>query len=646
MLIDIRTLSLIFCITTILEVLILLVQYKYQEGSSFTGFLWWIAGIALIGFNFLIIFLQRYLHLRLFAAVIENYVLVTGMFFLSHGVLLFFHGYKKSVHFFVFVGFYIVSTTIAYFFGNIAFPGAISAFSIALFSLIAAISVINEKSYLNKRLKTISAGTFIFNSLFFMVHAILWLIIPGQSSPGFPSIFQQFSYLLLFINSTIWTFAFIFLMNHKVMRETIISKEKYTLMFETIPDAVLISRLDDGLLTEVNQGFTLLSGYTASDIKGKSSLAINLWYDPVDRSRFMVILTETGSIENMEIQFRKKNGRLLIGLLSARAIDIDGVPHALTVVRDITNRKKMEEKLRENEQKYRFLTENSGDVIWHINKSLRIDYISPADEQIRGFKREEVIGTQIWSIFKPEGVQLVREKLEHHREKEEVGNNMMVSRFEIEQRCKDGSWIWTEIVAAPHYDNYGNLVGYHGISRDCSERKQLLDQLYKQATIDELTQAPNRRHFMNLAEIELRRAKRYHHPLSLVAIDFDLLKEINDTYGHMAGDRALSVFTKIVNQIIRDVDVLGRIGGDEFLLLLPETDSPGAALVMERIQDVLASSPVYIGKKNFNISVSAGIASIQDWSDTLEDLYNRADSALYESKDQGGKKITWQNLRK
>ena len=645
MIIDIRTLSLIFCITTILEILILEVQYKYQKTSSFRGYLWWIAGISLIGLHFLILFLQRYLHLGIYSAVVENYILVAGMFFLSHGVLLFFHGYNKSIHFYIYSGIYVISTTIAYIFGNITIPNAISAFSIALFSLIAAIAVMKEKSYLDKRLKRITAGTFIFNSLFHIALAVRWLLIPGQPTPGLPNIFQQFSYLLLFINSTIWTFAFIFLMNHKVMRETIISKEKYTLMFETIPDAVLITRLDDGLLKEVNQGFTLLSGYTTSDIIGKTTMGINLWFDPVDRSRFMVILTETGSIENMEFQFRKKNGRPLIGLLSSRVIDIDGVPHALTVVRDITNRKKMEEKLRENEQKYRFLTENSGDVIWHINKSYRIDYISPADEKIRGFKREEVIGTQIWSIFKPEGIQLVREKIEHHHEKEEIGNNMMVSRFEIEQRCKDGSWIWTEIVAAPHYDNYGNLIGYHGISRDSSERKQLLDQLYKQATIDELTQAPNRRHFMNLAEIELRRAKRYHHPLSLVAIDFDSLKGINDTYGHIAGDRALSVFTKIVNQIIRDVDVLGRIGGDEFLLLLPETDSEGAALVMERIQDILASSPVYIGKRSFTVSVSAGISSIQDWSDTLEDLYNRADSALYESKDQGGKKTTRQDLR-
>ena len=636
--IDIHTLSLIFSLTSILEVFILAVQYRYQKGSNSKGFLWWIAGIAFFGIHFSMLFLQRYFYLGFFAVIVENTTLVAGMLSLSHGILRFFTGYKKNSHVIIFSAIYIISTIVAYIFGNIAIPSGISALTIALFSFMTANVILKENGSINRLLKVITFTTLIINALFFLAHAVLWFLLPTPELQSLPTSFQELSYFVLFMYSTIWTFAFIFLMNYREMTETIISKEKYTLMFETIPDAVIITRLSDGLLKEVNQGFTLLTGYTASEIRNKTTPDINLWYEPGDRSRFVVILTETGSIENMEFQFRKKNGRSLIGLLSSRLIDIEGVPHALSVVRDITNRKKMEEKLRENEQKYRFLTENSGDVIWHINKSYRIDYISPADEQIRGYKREEVVGTQIWSIFKPEGVQLVRDKIEHHRKKEEIGNNMMVSRFEIEQLCTDGSWIWTEIVAAPHYDRYGNLIGYHGISRDITERKQLLDQLYQEATIDELTQVPNRRHFMNLAEIELRRAKRYHHALSLIGIDFDSLKRINDTFGHLAGDRALSKFSKIVNQIIRDVDVLGRIGGDEFLLLLPETDEENAALVMERIQDVLSSSPVYYGKKNFTISVSAGIATIQNWSDTLEDLYNRSDEALYKSKEKHGKK--------
>jgi len=359
----------------------------------------------------------------------------------------------------------------------------------------------------------------------------------------------------------------------------------------------------------------------------------NIWLDPTERQKFVILLTEDGSVENMEFKFRKKNGKPVNGLLSARTIELNNELHILTVVHDITVRKKMEEKLRENEQKFRFLTENSVDVIWHINKGYRIDYVSSADETIRGFKQEEVIGKPIWTFFKPEGVKLVREKIEHQHKNEQVGNNMDTTRFEIQQKCKDGSWIWTEICAAPHYDKKGNLIGYHGISRDITERKQLLDELYHQATIDDLTRIPNRRHFMYLAEKEMKTAKRYHHPISIIVIDFDNLKKINDTYGHLAGDRALSVFARIVQQIIREVDILGRFGGDEFLILLPETTDEQALRVMERINQILDSSPIFYQDESFSLSVSSGIASIENWTDTLEDLLNRADAALYEAKE-------------
>ncbi|MDY6872919.1 MAG: diguanylate cyclase, partial [Chloroflexota bacterium] len=488
----------------------------------------------------------------------------------------------------------------------------------------------------NKLFSNFISTTFAINAIFFLLFSLFWILQPGGQVPTELTTIEILSYVIIFISAVLWTFSFIYLMNQRLMKVTAASKEKYTLMFSTIPDAVLITRLNDGMILEVNPGFTKLTGFTQDETEGKTTADLNVWYDPTERARFVVLLTETGSIQDMEFQFRRKNGRPLLGLLSSQMIESKGEKHVLSVVRDNTARKKMEDKLRENEQKYRFLTENSGDVIWHINKSYRIDYISPADERIRGYRREEVIGTQIWSFFKPEGIELVRKKIAHHQESEQVGNNNQTTRFEIEQRCKDGGWIWTEIVAAPHYDKYGNLIGYHGLSRDITERKQLLDQLYHEATVDELTQVPNRRHFTNLAEIEFRRAKRYHHSLSLVVIDFDNLKYINDTYGHLAGDRALLVFSKIVKEIIRDVDILGRFGGDEFLLLLPETDAEHALLVMERIRNILASSPVYFGEKSFTISISAGIASLKEWTDTVEELLNRADSALYKTKRKGG----------
>ncbi len=632
--IDIHTLSLVFSLTIFIEVVILLIQY--QKGRSFTGFLWWTVGIALIGIHFLILTFQNFFSLGLYSFVFENLTLVASFLMLFHGVLHFFLNANRKNHFILFIGIYLLSTIIPYLFGNFIIPNAISAFCIAGFSLLTSVIFLQQKTGIDKTFRRIIGYSLLTNAIFFMIHAFIWLILPAPAYSQLPTLMQVFSYFVLFMNATIWTLGFILLMDQRLNQETNESKEKYTLMFGTIPDAVLITRLNDGKFIEVNQGFTVLSGYSAEEVLNKTTLDINIWFDPTERSRFIVLLTESGSIENMEFQFRRKNGRPLLGLLSSRIIQINENPHVLSVVRDITSRKKMEDKLRENEQKYRFLTENSGDVIWHINRSLRIDYISPADESIRGFKREEVIGTQIWTMFKPEGVELVRNKISHHQEVEQVGNNNMTTRFEVEQKCKDGSWIWTEIVAAPHYDKYGNLIGYHGLSRDITERKQLVDQLYKQATIDELTQVPNRRHFMNLAEIELRRAKRYHHALSLVVIDFDDLKVVNDTYGHLAGDRALSVFSKIIQEIIRDVDIFGRFGGDEFLVLLPETDAEHALLVMDRIRNILASSPIFYGEKSFKITFSAGIACISDWTDTLEVLLNRADEALYKVKEKGG----------
>ncbi len=632
--IDLNTLLILFSLTSFLAVLVLYLQH--QRNKDLSGVVWWIASIVLIGFYFLFIYLQSFFPLGIFKYVISNTILVASNLSLFQGILHFFNAPSKPHRAPLFFGTFFIATAIPYILGNVTLPNAASAGIIAVFSILSAITIRQQNAENDKLFSNFMAATFALNAIFFLILGLSWLARSNITLSSGPTTLEILSYIIIFISADLWTFGFIFLVNQRLMKVTFESKEKYTLMFSTIPDAVLITRLNDGLILEVNQGFTKLLGYTQEEAEGKTTSDLNIWYDPTERARFVVLVTETGSIEDMEFQFRRKNGRLLSGLLSSKLNEVNGEQHVLNVIRDITSRKKMEDKLRENEQKYRFLTENSVDAIWHINKSYRIDYVSSADERIRGYRREEVIGTQIWSIFKPEGIELVRKKIAHHQEIEQVGNNNQTTRFEIEQRCKDGSWIWTEIVAAPHYDNYGNLIGYHGLSRDITERKQLLDQLYHEATVDELTQVSNRRHFMNLAEIEFRKAKRYHHALSLVVIDFDNLKHINDTYGHLAGDRALSVFSKIVKEIIRDVDVLGRFGGDEFLLLLPETDVEHALLVIDRIRNILASSPIFFGEKSFTISFSAGIASLEDWTDTVEDLLNRADSALYKTKDKGG----------
>ncbi len=625
-----RVISLVFSLICFLEVIILFLHYRNDR--THRGFGWWSGAFFLIGLYFLTFFLNDFETLGVFQNIIRNTALVASSLMIYFGMLRFYDITKVTRNILLFIAAYVTLSTFLYLIGNTLIPGVFSALSIAAFYALTGRLLFQYKLADIKNFTNFISVTFLIASGFFLAYGFLQFISPFALSAT-AELLMALSSFFLFTSVTIWTIGFITLSNQRDKNITTEARGKYELMFNTIPDALLITRLKDGLFVEINKGFSNLSGYTWEDVKGKTTLDINIWYDPTERQKFVILLTETGSVENMEFKFRRKNGNPLIGLLSARTIELNKELHILTVVHDITARKKMEEKLRENEQKYRFLAENSVDVIWHINKGFRLDYISPADETIRGYKREEVIGQPIWNFFKPEGIKIIREKIEHQRQKGQTSNNTDTTRFEVQQNCKDGSWIWTEICAAPHYDNKGNLIGYHGISRDITEKKQILDELYHQATIDDLTRIPNRRHFMYLAEKEMKSAKRYHHPISIIVIDFDNLKKINDTYGHLAGDRALSVFARIVQQIIREVDILGRFGGDEFLILLPETTEEQAFRVMERINQVLESSPIFYQDDSFSLSVSSGIASIESWTDTLEDLLNRADAALYDAKD-------------
>jgi diguanylate cyclase (GGDEF)-like protein/PAS domain S-box-containing protein len=625
-----RVISLVFSLICFLEVIILFLHYRSDQ--THRGFGWWTSAVFLIGLYFLTFFLPGFETLGVFQKnIIRNTALVASSLLIYISVLKFYDTNKTERNILFFIAAYVIISSFLYLIGNTLISGVFSALSIAVFFALTGRLLFQYKLNDIERFINFIAVTFLIASGFFLAYGFLKFVSPFALTTIADSI-EELSSFFIFVTVTLWTMGFIVLTNQRVKDITNEARGKYDLIFNTIPDAVLITRLKDGLFVEINEGFTNLSGYTWEDVKGKTTLDIDIWYDPTERQKFVILLTDTGSVENMEFKFRRKNGKPLIGLLSARTIELNKELHILTVVHDITSRKKMEEKLRENEQKYRFLAENSVDVIWHINNSFRIDYISPADETTRGYKREEVLGQPIWNFFKPEGVKLIREKIEHQRQKGTVSDNADITRFEVQQKCKDGTWIWTEICAAPHY-NKGELIGYHGISRDITEKKQLLDELYHQATIDDLTRIPNRRHFMYLAEKEMKSAKRYHHPISIVVIDFDNLKQINDTYGHFAGDRALSVFARIVQQIIREVDILGRFGGDEFLILLPETSQEQAFRVMERINQVLDSSPIFYQDESFSLSVSSGIASIENWTDTLEDLLKRADAALYEVKE-------------
>jgi PAS domain S-box-containing protein len=130
------------------------------------------------------------------------------------------------------------------------------------------------------------------------------------------------------------------------------------------------------------------------------------------------------------------------------------------------------QELQKSEEKFRVITENSSDIIWHLDSNFLLTYISPADERIRGFKKEEVIGKSLFSILKPEGIEMLMEANKKRMFNLSKGIRSAPAIYELEEICKDGSWVWVEATATAFYDRDGKVTGYHGVSRDISERKK------------------------------------------------------------------------------------------------------------------------------------------------------------------------------
>jgi two-component system, cell cycle response regulator len=176
------------------------------------------------------------------------------------------------------------------------------------------------------------------------------------------------------------------------------------------------------------------------------------------------------------------------------------------------------------------------------------------------------------------------------------------------------------------------------MATDVTERVQLYNEVRRLANQDALTGCFNRRYFMDRAEEELQRARRYKHPISLLMMDIDQFKDYNDRYGHQVGDKLLCHLVELCQKQLRNIDVLGRYGGEEFLVFMPETAEAGGQRAAERLRGAIAAMKVPTQAGKLSITVSIGATSFPkgfDETHTLDGLIKQADVALYAAKDAG-----------
>jgi len=304
---------------------------------------------------------------------------------------------------------------------------------------------------------------------------------------------------------------------------------------------------------------------------------------------------------------------------------------------DITERKLTDQALQASEEMNRAIVEASLDALVTVNSQDEIIFWSPTSERMFGWTREEALGKKLHRLIVPEKFQDRAERGQRLFVK--TGKGPVINKvLEFTAVRKDGSCFPVDISVSGFRLNGAYYA--HGSLRDATERKEAEFTLRQLATTDALTGISNRRHFMELAELEMKRSQRYNSPFSIILLDADHFKQVNDTYGHDVGDIVLKHIARTTATILREPDIFGRFGGEEFTIALPQTDIKGAEQLAERLRLLIENNTILpAGGQRIAVTISLGIAETTAATQDLEELLKQADIALYRAKNKGRNRV-------
>ncbi|MEZ5613699.1 MAG: diguanylate cyclase [Rhodocyclaceae bacterium] len=422
------------------------------------------------------------------------------------------------------------------------------------------------------------------------------------------------------------------------------SDRKFRTIADTTPIALLITRPEDGRVIYANRAAAELGGLPEQDLVGSD--VTRFYPEPDARRHFIEALRATGSVRNEVIEFVRGDGTPVLTQRSATLGTLDDRPAIFVAIADLRERKRLEDALRARGT----AIEAAAEGIAITDPDGVIEYVNPALTAITGHTADELVGRHTRLFNSGHHDKPFYDHLWH------TIRSGQVWRGEIVNRRRDGSH-YTELMAiAPVRNEQGETVHFVAVKHDITERKQmetelkenndkLLRQLYEinrlqaelreQAVRDGLTNLFNRRYLDETLERELARAKREGYPLSLVMLDIDHFKQLNDTYGHQAGDKVLRELAALLWGDVRAEDVPCRYGGEEFVVLLPRMPLEIALQRAEGWRRTLHSTRIPFGDFQLEATLSCGLAAYPENARTPDELIRCCDQALYSAKNQG-----------
>ncbi|MDE2341914.1 MAG: EAL domain-containing protein [Betaproteobacteria bacterium] len=404
------------------------------------------------------------------------------------------------------------------------------------------------------------------------------------------------------------------------------SESKYRRLVENLPDTVYVFSNRRGGLFYSPQAEMLL-GHSLEYLHAHPFI----WSEsihPDDRPAVEQALREAGQNRVFSVAYRLRDAHGTWKWVLDRAMEIrtqDGESLIEGIAKDITDLKNSEEQIRRLSQ----AVEQSPSSITITDLDGNIVYVNQAFLDKTGYALGEVLGRNS---------RLLQSGKTPRSTYEALWNTLLAGKSwqgEFINRKKNGEEYFVAVLISPIRDAQGHTTGYLSIKNDITEKKRTEEQLSYLAHFDQLTGLPNRVLLQDHFNYALHMAERSTEPMAIMFLDLDHFKDVNDTLGHSVGDRLLVEVSKRILEGMRAVDTVSRLGGDEFIFILPGCDANGAALVADKLLETIAA-PCWIGPHELVITPSIGIAMYPEDGTDMETLSQNADAAMYQAK-QGGR---------
>ena len=431
-------------------------------------------------------------------------------------------------------------------------------------------------------------------------------------------------------------------LSERTLKALRVSESRYRRLFETAQDGILLLNADTAQIEDVNPYLIEMLGYSHGEFLGKKLWEVGPFADVAQSKEMFAQLQADGYVRYEDLPLKTKAGAPVQVEFVSNSYDCEGIKVIQCNIRNITERKRVEAALREQEEFFRLIAENIGDFIAVLDLNGRRLYNSPSYRRLFGSVRD-LLGTDSFGEIHPEDQQRVRQVF---RETVQSGiGHQTEYRFVLE----DGDIRHMESRGGVMRDEQGRVARVLVVSRDITERKQMEDQVRQLAFYDALTKLPNRRLLNERLSQTMAASKRSGRYGALMFLDLDNFKPLNDTHGHEVGDLLLIEAADRLKSCVREVDTVARFGGDEFVVMISELDvdkstsTTQAGIIAGKIRAALAKpyelKVQHEGKAETTVehhcTASIGVALFVKDETSRDNILKRADMAMYQAKEAG-----------